>query len=318
MSWRDQMGPATFRGVPFFVDTAERSGGRRTVKHEYPNRDDPFIEDMGRRAGSYPVEGYVLGADYLAARNALIAALETEGPGELVHPYYGTLRVICSTFRVREAAGEGGVARLSIEFEQTTATPIQPTAVPDAGRLVISSANAAALAVAAEFQESFDPSGLPGSSLDSAIAMVKSAGAAVDSAMGPIVTDEQALADLKRKISALSDAAVSLVRTPADLAASVLDVFATLNDIATIPGRAVASLLAAYGFTPSADRPPATTSTRAREQANYDAAQRFGQRMMIVQAARLAPAQTYDSYNAAVGVALAIALKLDAQLELAG
>jgi prophage DNA circulation protein len=133
MSWRDQMGPATFRGVPFFVDTAERSGGRRTVKHEYPNRDEPFIEDMGRRAGSYPVEGYVLGADYLAARNALIAALETEGPGELVHPYYGTLRVICSTFRVREAAGEGGVARLSIEFEQTTATPIQPTAVSRRG-----------------------------------------------------------------------------------------------------------------------------------------------------------------------------------------
>jgi prophage DNA circulation protein len=50
--WRDVLlsQPASFRGVIFHVETGGKSSGRRTVTHEYPKRDDPYAEDMGRVA----------------------------------------------------------------------------------------------------------------------------------------------------------------------------------------------------------------------------------------------------------------------------
>src|SRR5689334_1577526 len=135
---------AAFRGVPFHVDTAERAGGRRTARHEYPFRDEPFVEDLGRKARAFPVEGYVVGPDYLVQRDALIAALEDErGPGTLAHPYYGNVSVVCTQFRVRESSADGGMARFAVDFEQTASTPSVPVATPAAADRLSSSADAA-------------------------------------------------------------------------------------------------------------------------------------------------------------------------------
>lgn len=48
MSWTDRLQPASFRGVAFKVDGDDLQIGRRTVVHEYPGRDTPSVEDMGR------------------------------------------------------------------------------------------------------------------------------------------------------------------------------------------------------------------------------------------------------------------------------
>lgn len=58
--WRDALLPAMFDGVPFFCESGIRESGRRTVIHEYPKRDLPYSEDMGRRAIQYTVRGYVI------------------------------------------------------------------------------------------------------------------------------------------------------------------------------------------------------------------------------------------------------------------
>ncbi|WP_374707575.1 DNA circularization N-terminal domain-containing protein, partial [uncultured Deefgea sp.] len=39
MAWREQLQPASFRGVPFYVYTSSGEVGRRNVVHEYPLRD---------------------------------------------------------------------------------------------------------------------------------------------------------------------------------------------------------------------------------------------------------------------------------------
>ena len=117
MSWRDRLLPATFRGAPFRVEShAAEASGRRAVVHEYPGRDLPRAEDLGRRAGEYTVEAYVLGRDYDRARDRLIRACAAAGAGDLDHPWLGRLRVICTGCRVSERSGEGGVARLSLTF----------------------------------------------------------------------------------------------------------------------------------------------------------------------------------------------------------
>lgn len=69
MSWRDRLLPASFRGAEFLVDShSTEAAGRRAAVHEYPGRDTPYAEDLGRRTGEYRIQGYVLGEDYLHSR----------------------------------------------------------------------------------------------------------------------------------------------------------------------------------------------------------------------------------------------------------
>ena len=84
---------ATFRGVPFFIENETRTFGRRTQVHEYPGRDLPLLEDLGRATRRIHIRGYLAGEDVPAQRDALINAIEKPEPAILVHPFYGELRV---------------------------------------------------------------------------------------------------------------------------------------------------------------------------------------------------------------------------------
>jgi prophage DNA circulation protein len=111
--------PALFRGAPFHVDANSRSSGRRLVLHEFPKRDMPYAEDMGRKARSFPVTGYVIGPDYTIYRELLVLALEASGPGLLILP---TLlqrdSIMCQVrdYTVRETRQAGGMAEFDMQF----------------------------------------------------------------------------------------------------------------------------------------------------------------------------------------------------------
>jgi prophage DNA circulation protein len=47
-------------------------------------------------------------------RDALLGALQEEGPGELVHPYLGRIQVVIDKFNLRESAEDGRIARFQI------------------------------------------------------------------------------------------------------------------------------------------------------------------------------------------------------------
>lgn len=118
--WRDRLRDASFRGVPFSVEDDDASFGRRVQLHEYPNRDKPYTEDLGRAARRLTINAYVIGGDYADQRNRLIAAVETNGPGTLVHPQYGEMQgSINGTVKVSHSSAEGRMARISFEFVES-------------------------------------------------------------------------------------------------------------------------------------------------------------------------------------------------------
>lgn len=120
MAWRDEIRPASFRGVPFEVDTSQGAFGRRTVTHQYPQRDKPFLEDLGRSAREFEFQGFVTEPNYLQKKNDLIKAVEGfSGPGELIHPYFGTLSVIVTGFSVNETWREGGKATFTFKCTES-------------------------------------------------------------------------------------------------------------------------------------------------------------------------------------------------------
>jgi prophage DNA circulation protein len=108
--------------APFHVDVNSRVSGRRTVLHEFPKRDTPYAEDMGRKARSFPVTGYVIGPDYQIFRELLVAALEMEGPGLLILPTLlqrDTIMVQPRDYTVRETRQQGGMAEFEMNFVES-------------------------------------------------------------------------------------------------------------------------------------------------------------------------------------------------------
>ena len=116
MSWRDNLHPASFRGAAFHTDDRTFVSGLALVNHEFPKRNTPFAEDMGKEQWRCPVRAYVIGKDYMAARDELKRALDQNGPGTYVDHWDGELRAIVETWSVSEFASEGGWAVFDITF----------------------------------------------------------------------------------------------------------------------------------------------------------------------------------------------------------
>jgi hypothetical protein len=117
--WRDKWRDATFRGVKFFVETEARQSGRRIAVHEYPKRNVPYAEDMGRKARRYLVQGYLIGPNYLDQKDLLITALEKDGPGllRLPLPYQmSDANVMVASYSVTEGRERGGYCMLEMDF----------------------------------------------------------------------------------------------------------------------------------------------------------------------------------------------------------
>lgn len=114
------MQPASFRGVAFKVDSDDLQVGRRTVLHEYPGRDTPSVEDMGRETREYVISAYLIGPDFIAERDRLIEALEQAGPGELVSPWYGRMNVVVmGKQRISHSKADGGMCVVSFTFVES-------------------------------------------------------------------------------------------------------------------------------------------------------------------------------------------------------
>lgn len=119
-SWSDELYPASFRGVPFEVDADDGSFGRRGQLFEFPKRDKPAVEDMGRAARTMSLTAYVIGKDWMSKRDKLVKAIEQFGPGKLVHPFYGTMTVsIIEPAKVSHSSSEGRMCRISFSFVET-------------------------------------------------------------------------------------------------------------------------------------------------------------------------------------------------------
>lgn len=293
------MSTATYNGVPFFVESAELGGGRRGVTHEYPSRDLPFREDLGRAAREFPVEGYLVGDDVQAQRERLQSAFETPGPGELVHPYYGLRRVAVTRFRFRTSSREGRYIGVSAEFVETPVEASQPTSVPDVQAAALTSSQVARSLAMDAFLTDYDP----GLSMGSVEGAVDSAAGTMRSAAAGQELAAQERAELFRDINRLA----GLVRNGEGLVSALVDVLDGL------PG----GVLEVYRFEPGA-RPPATTANRRQEQQNFDAFRLVVQRLALMRAVDLALVEEFASYEDAIAVRDELADLIDEQQESAG
>lgn len=109
---------ASFGGVGFEVESGSLTFGRRVVTHEYPMRDMPYTEDLGRAARLYSITGFVLGVDWISRAKRLIAKLESSAdePQTLIHPWLGKISVCVSEKPKVTWDTERRIARFEISF----------------------------------------------------------------------------------------------------------------------------------------------------------------------------------------------------------
>jgi prophage DNA circulation protein len=144
--WRDNLQPASFRGVPFFVNKSTVSAGKRAkiwYRHaswkQYRDAKkkglqvtsrwntsiiEPITQDFGQEPDEFTIEGYVIANDdndydYFQNRDDLINVLKGFGAGKLIHPYYGEIEVLVKEkATIEETIEEGGIARFTMHFIQ--------------------------------------------------------------------------------------------------------------------------------------------------------------------------------------------------------
>lgn len=285
MSWKDKLRPASFRGVAFHAEADDMSAGRRVQVHEYPQRDKPYAEDIGRAKREISVTGFVLGDDYMAARDKLLGALETAGPGTLVHPWYGSLKVVCTSVRVRHSNRDGGMAAFDLGFVEAGELTF-PTAggqTDTRARLAADAMDAAAIGA---FDATFSCVGVPDFVSVSAIAEISARVQGVRSALTGVVDGIDAAAD------ALLGNAAGLIADPRMLAENVLGLFGDASALVDLPLQLGNRFRALLDLGVLSDLLPVSAETRtparAAEQANTNAVRALVRRAALSRAAESA------------------------------
>lgn len=299
-TWHDLLQEGSFRGVAFRCRSHNHETGRRLARHEFPGRDKPYNEDLGRKQRGWSLELYVLGGDYMHQRDLLLSALEADGPGELVHPWLGRLTVRVDAVHVREDDEEGGVARFTVACvdDDGGARALYPETAPDTAAAVDVSADTAIAQAQTDFSSGFSVTSRPSYIPEAAAALITNdRPSTIQSLTGTLTSWQaripripgQAYAAVSA-IAALSNAATSLVRAPVNLAAEVVGRLQDVRDWVEQPVAALALYRDLSLFGAGLASIVGTTPGRLRQAANQAAFVALVRQAAVVEGVRLTSA----------------------------
>lgn len=225
-TWREQLRPASWRGIPFLVKTVEAKPGRRVVVHEYPGRDFADWEDLGKMPKRFRIEAFFVGNDYLNSRNRLLHAIDEQpGPGLLVLPTHGQFDCVCREVESNWNDSEGGIETLTltmVQVGQFAATP-QATNAP-AVQLPATTAQAATT-VAQSVGQALPITGQPSFVQVGTLTRAQGLLDTVQARFARLQLATTTALQVAGRIQAIRTQGLTLLATPANYARSVLGLF---------------------------------------------------------------------------------------------
>lgn len=300
MSWRDALIQATFRGAAFFVAGHEGGVGRRVQVHEFPLRDRPFAEDLGRKSRTFAMDAYVLGPDYMAARDALLRAVERPGAGQLEHPYLGEMRATCTACKVRESTAEGGVARFALEFVEAGDALFVAVATSTSAA-VASTGAAASKSAQSHFEAKHKLAKRPQFIAQASQDIMGQALQGMASALGRVRTVTEQAAALNRDLEAAKRDLVTLVYSPASAAQALAgNLRSLIRNVTTAPRDALGLARPFYSFGSLLPPVPTTTASRRAQATNQAVMLQLVRVTAAAEGARAASQVSFESYQDAI------------------
>ena len=281
MAWRDTIRPASFKGAGFGVSGDDKEGGRRTVVHEFPQREEVYVEDLGAATTRFTVQAFVLGPEYMDQRDKLERVLAEPGPGTLVHPWYGEITVSqFAPYRVKHSAQDGGMCVFTLSFARD-AEPSSPHSGINQQIRSLNKSGAAGFLSCAAFDSTFTIAGETAFVVEQAYQAVTDAFTSVQTILGGDGGEISGLLGAATGYDFLSWASVGQ---------NLWNVFQGLSASALAGGKGQAQL--AMGWqkvvavevpTPVIERPG---STRARIASNETAVNTFTRHIAVVESAK--------------------------------
>ena len=330
MGWRDNYRAATFRGVPFFVESADSTHGRRQAVHEHAQRDVPYTEDLGRKAREFSVSGYLIGLEYQTQRDELIKACETAGPGVLVHPYRGEMTVTCRGLGLSESTAEGGMCIVKLTFLEAGEASY-PSAKTDSVNAISTKGNAVTAAAEKSFVSDFLTAGFPAHVAESAAGGLADLGEFMAAPGLSFAGDLQAASDFYSQAKGLASDAFSLVQQPLNMVSRITGLFGSIRT--AFGSNAFSMLTSLFDRSPDSYSGSTATPSRRQQATNAMAMNALVRQVAVAEAAKAAVVtqtsvvtasgvtQTstaptvYDSYQAAIKVREELVDRLDSESE---
>lgn len=145
----------SYKGVPFQAGAVTKTIQRRQVLHEYPQRDVPYLEDLGKGATLYKVTAFLVGDNCVAQAKRLEKALLSVGAGTFVHPWDGALTVsVYQASNISYSNSELRYCSLDITFVEAGELGY-PNKLADGPTLARQLADKLGLSAVSDFVESF-------------------------------------------------------------------------------------------------------------------------------------------------------------------
>lgn len=229
MAWQEKLRPASFKKAEFFVSSSEGSFGRKVVLHEFPRKEFPLAEDLGKKAREFSFDAYVLGDDYFDARDEILKVCQEDGAGDLVHPYLGKLYAICTGIKLKESAGSGGIAEFTLSFVEQEKKPVASGLLDFVSGLGLA-AEALRDAAAEAFDDAFSIVGQANVVADAAVDAVESVADSLASveriARGNILK----ISEFAYKVRKIKGAVRSILGIPGGLSSAYMGAMDTLKN----------------------------------------------------------------------------------------
>lgn len=297
MSWRDQYQQGSFRGVPFRTVNAEGRGGRRVELHEFAGRDDAYPEDLGGKASDTRLTCWLAGDDYMTQCELFEAALNQAGPGTLVHPFRGIMKIQIMDWTVLEDAGGGGggIADYSIEFVKYSPLVAAPAAA-DTRAQAKDAADKAQADAPAIFAKKYKPGF--GSKLVTGFAQVVQAAGKIKAFAAEVRSKVYAF---EAKVRSVIGQVNALIRLPGELAREVVDMVRSIGDL----GSSIGQIGALFGLAEHGGDLPAVlgdTEERRNERASQAALQQLFSLAASAEVVRAIADTDFASYQDAVAM----------------
>lgn len=242
MSYKKAFQEASFRKVKFiWVDESTEGGnnlqddGRPKLVKEQNSKKKKSSYVVSDKKKRFTLEGFVKGINYHLDRDALINALEKDGPGELVHPLYGAVRVVVESWTKREGLSNGlGIATFSMTFCESGKVFLPKNKNDAQEKLKQNAANARTIAEG-DFAQNFSVKGKPQFVKDSAISTFQNIQKKTMSAIGQIKEQSASVAEsvftLRKNIASAKD----FVEEPLGLAANLRGSFDLMRTVSLNP-----------------------------------------------------------------------------------
>jgi prophage DNA circulation protein len=291
--YQQELRPASFRGVPFFIDTADTELNRRVAIHEYPFRDTATAEDLGKQPLSFSIKAYIVTTNLEPQRTALFnACYETAGAGVLVHPTLGQKTVVCQGCSYSWNKTEGGYESFNLTFVEVDNAP-SPVATIDTQATALLSAEALGQSSEATFMNAFSLANSTSNTVASALQNHSAWMGAFKTALSTLGTG---LATVQKAIRTFELKLNSLLAEPKAYAKSVYGLYISVkNTIATEKIK----VLFWRNFLSQLNQPKASAFVSAKASKNQQAMETLTASIGLVGLATALAKQDYTTYEEA-------------------